>query len=405
MYTYEYGIGRYRDYRPGAHLVDISKIPLKSLNKYFTILDIVLYDGIYKRNIKITLDHYVGTFSKLSETIEEWLENNPTIVLDYTLDIPENTKNYALWESLSHKGFYPHPGNINLSNDRQEKLTAEAAPDIRILRDNYDYTDYGKLADYALFIMNGYFVRAVGNSTGLYLRNAGKDYQANKEDIYVSAINMEKIGKLETIPITSSMLRHDYDSDGRQYFIDMPVNTSLEDKTIWIVFNGQLLTDTDIISKVTPDTLLLNMGNVDAMTHYITYRKRTRTPVWSNQDKDRIYLYNALCADNSFVVLIDNPLVGIDIEPTTTFKYPINHHTNDKFNHPVMLENGLFPYCLRRTYGNEARIINTDISALDRPVINSVGRLSDPSVFTGKNAGDPGTLPRAYLFKIFGVGK
>lgn len=405
MYSYKYAIGRYKDYRPGAHLVDISAIPLNMLNRYFTILDIVLYDEVYKRNVKITLDDYIGVFSKTSETIVTYLENNPNIALNYSLTVPKNTIAYALWESLSHKGFYHHPGNIGLSNDRQEKLTAEAAPDIRILRDNYEYSDYAKLANYALFIMNGCFVRAEGNKTGLYLRNAGKDYIANKQDIYISAINMEKIGKVTSIPITSSMLRHDYDSGGRKYYIDLSANTKLDGKTIWIVFNGQLLTDEDIISKTNDNTLLLDMGNVDAMTHYITYKQHTRTPAWNYQDNAEKYLFNALCADNSFVVLIDNPLVGIDVEPTTTFKYPISHHTNDKFNHPVMLENGLFPYCFRRTYGNEARIVNTDIAHLDKPVIDSVGRLSDNTIFTGDNAGDPGSLPRAYLFKISGVGQ
>lgn len=403
MYSYKYAVGRYRNYQPGFHIVDISKIAVGKLLRYFTILDIVLYDEIYKRDVKITLDDYATTFGNDTRTIVEFLSDNGNNVLKYSLDVPKNEYVYAQWESPYHKGFYSHPANINLANDRQEKLTADAAPDIRLIRDNYTYTEYKKLSDYALFIMNGCFVRAEGNTTGLYLRGAGKDYQKQKKDVYISAINMEKIGKIKTIPITKEMVRHDATNMGKRFFVDLDKNTDLDGKTVWVVFNGQLLVDEDIVGRINKNTMLLDMGYVDMMTHYITYRQYTRTPEWKDQDKDDAYIFNCLISENSFVVVIDNPTVGIELEPMVKFQYPLSHQTAERFNHPVMMENGLFPYCFRRSYGNGERIVNTDVGHLLLPIIDSTGRLSDNIVYTTATKGQAGFLPRAYLFKITGI--
>lgn len=405
MYTYKYAIGRYRNYQPGFHIVDISTIAVKNLLKYFTILDIVLYDEIYNRKVTITLDDYASEFVNDDRNINQYLEDNGNNTLEYSLEVLNNEYVYAKWESLSHKGFYPHPANINLSNDRQEKLTSQAAPDVRLLRDNYTYSEYKKLAAYALYVVNGCFVKAEGNTTGLYLRNVGKDFQHIKKDLYVSAINMEKIGKVESISITKEMVRYDGDKTGSRFFIDLSKSTNLEDKTVWVVFNGQLLVDEDIVNKANKNTLYLDTSNIDLMSHHTTYSQYTRTPKWTDQSKQYNYVLDCLTADNSFVILIDNPTVGVEISPMVKFAYPINHQTEEKFNHPVMLENGLFPYCFRRTYGNEARIVNTDIGHAYLPVIDTVGDMSDNLVYTAANKGQAGFLPRAYLFKITGIGK
>lgn len=405
MYTYKYAIGRYRNYQPGFHIVNISNIPVRKLLQYFTILDIVLYDEFYKRRVRITLDNYASKFVNDDRNINQYLEDNGNNVLNYDLEVLNNSYVYAQWESLSHKGFYPHPANINLSNDRQDKLTSQAAPDVRILRDNYTYTGYKKLADYALFIVNGCFVRAEGNTTGLYLRNVGKDYQKIRKDLYVSAINMEKIGKVQSIPITKEMVRYDGEKTGNKFFVDLDKSINLEDKTAWIVFNGQLLIDEDIVNKANKNTLYLDISNIDLMAHHVTYNQYTRVPDWLDQSKQDSYVLNCLTSDNSFIILIDNPTVGIEIKPMVKFAYPLTHQTEEIFKHPIILENGLFPYCYRRTYGNKERIVNTDIGHIYLPIIDSVGDMSDNLVYTASNKGQPGELPRGYLFKITGIAK
>lgn len=403
MYTYQYAVGRYRYYQPGFHVIDISRIPVADLNTYFSVLDIVLYDERFKRNVKITLDDYVNTFSNDKRTIGVFLEETNTVPLKYSLDVPKNEYVYARWESPYHSGFYPHPANINLASDKQEKLTSQSAPDIRLLRDNYTYSDYKSLSDNALFIVNGCFVRAEGISSGLYLHDVGKDYQKFKQDIYVSAINFERIGRIETIPVTKEMVRAD--EQGRKYFIDISNTYNLKNKTVWLVFNGQLFVDEDVVSYLGRNTLLVDAGYIDLLSHYITYSQYTRTPTWVDQSKADSYIIEAICAHNSFIVLIDNPTVGVTIKPLIRYLYPLSHQTEETFKHPIVLENGLFPYCYRRTYGIKDRIVNTDVGHAYLPILESTGNLSDNFVYTGMNKGQAGRLPRAYLFEITGITK
>lgn len=403
MYTYQYAVGRYRDYQSGFHIVDISLYKLKDLIKIFNLLDIIVYDDFYNRNVKLDLDDYLTIFSQREDSIIDFLKDNKDNVLKYHLDFFKNEYQYARWESLYHKGFYPHPANHNLANNRESSLTSEAAIDIRLIYEGREYTDYKKLVDYSLFIMNGCFIRAYGNSDAIYLLEAGLDYQHILQDIYVSAINFEKLGKVTTIPITKEMIRRDITNSNNKYFIDLNNSLDLSDKTIWLVFNGQLCVNDDIIRHIGNNTIHFSPEYMDILGHYMNYKEFTRTPAWIDQNKRDKYIEECLIMHNSFIVIIDNPTIGVDTLPLTDSLWPTSAHTNDKFEHPLMLETGLFPYVYRRSYGFSDRLINYDIRHCYNRVIESVGNLSTNMVYDTVNTGQVGKLPKSYFFKITGL--
>lgn len=403
MYEYRYAVGRFRGYQPGHQLVDISKYKLSDVASNFSFLDIVIYDDFYKRLVKITLDDYYDTFAHYAKSIVDFLKENGNKVLNYQLKIPKNEYVYGRWESIFHKAFYIHPGNVNLSNDSQSKLTADAAPDIRIVRDNVDYTGYKNLSDYSLFIMNGCFVRAVGNNNGIFLIGAGRDFQKIRQDMYVSAIDFERIGKIKTIPITKTMLRRATEGGANRFFFDLNKNENLTNKTIWFVFNGQLCVDEDVISHIGSNTLQFRPEYIDMSKHYFTYSQYTRTAEWTDQSKRDRYAEDSIVMDNSFVIIIDNPTVGISIDPLIMSKWPSAGLSNETFQHPIMLENGLFPYTNRRKYGFKDRLVHFDIHHQYLPVLDSVGNLSTDKVYDLVNNGQMGKLPDAFEFKITGI--
>lgn len=403
MFKYKYAVGRYRNFKPGFHIVDISEYKLSEVAKYFSVLDIIIYDEFYKRNIRISLDDYFNDFIIYEGSIIDFLRDNGNNTLKYYLDYPKDEYVYGRWESIYHKAFFIHPGNVNLSNDRQPLLTANAAPDIRIVKDDKDYSDYKKLVDYSLYLMNGCFIRGVSRKDGIYLLGAGKDYISNKQDVYVSAINFEKIGKVNTIPISKEMLNRIKEGGVNRFLIGLDKNLELNNKTIWIVFNGQLCVDEEIIQHLGSNLIQFRPEYMDVLKHHLTYKQYTRTPNWKDQSKYDKYVEDCLVMHNSFIVIIDNPTVGVDINPLTMGKWPSVGYSTDKFQHPIMLENGLFPYIYRRQYGFNYRMINFDIHHEYKPVIDSVGNMSDNLIYSTSNKGMMGKLPDAFEFKITGL--
>jgi hypothetical protein len=140
------------------------------------------------------------------------------------------------------------------------------------------------------------------------------------------------------------------------------------------------------------------------LRHHFTYREYTRTPKLSNISKFEQYAKEALTMHNSFIVIIDNPTVGIEIEPLTTFKYPSALHTHNLFDHPVLLENGLFPVVYKRSYGIRQRLINFDLRTYREYAIQSVGKLlGNDNMTDAINLGRSGRLTKGYFFKIYGI--
>lgn len=405
MYKYLYAVGRYHGNHPGFHVVDITNWRCGDYEKAFSILYVVFKDEMYSSNQALTLDEYRNSFAATPNlTIQEWLNNNQSKVLKTSKVIPGDKPEYVKLERLFTYGYFNYPGDINLTKDRQKDLLSDSAPDV--LLKHYKYTsgvDYNKMVDYALYTMNGVFYRATGRVDGIYLHGAGNDYIANRKDLRFGALNFQKLGKVKSIPIDSKKLIS-IPSNGEQgwkYKLDAK---DLVGKTMWLVVNGQLIVDSEMIYRVSDTDVMIKLTSFDAMKHYQTYRDYCRTPVLKDMTKIHQYKEQALGMHNSFILLIDNPTLGIDVVPLSTMLHPNALHTEERFQHPVLLENGLFPVPYMRSYGIKQRLLNIDLR-INRiyPIQTKGVRGGDKLNSLYVNQGNPGSLVKGFFFKIHGI--
>jgi hypothetical protein len=405
MYTYKYSAGRYKNYRPGYHLVDISGYSVANLEKLFDILYIVVYDDLYKKDISISLEDYRLDFAKNPTlTISNWLTTQNGNNLKSAKIFPSDAYSYVKLERVFTYGYFHYPADVNLANDRQDALLSDSAPDIRLAHYRYQNIDYTKINSYSLFTINGIFTRSIAKTDGIYLKGAGLDYIAKKNDIRIGALNFEKIGKVTTVPITSNLLIEEpleSDNVGRRYQYKL---TGIKDKTIYLVLNGQLLVDDNIIYRAADDRVVINLSSFDVSHHYLNQGKYTRTPPLELFSGFEQYKKEALLMSNSFFVIIDNPTVGVTLEPLTKFGWPNAFHTEEKFQHPLVLDNGLFPLPYIRTYGRQQRLLNHDLRVSNRYPFMSSGALGGNLVVNpAVNQGNPGKLSKGWMFKIHGL--
>lgn len=402
MYTYKYSAGRYKNYRPGYHVVDIKGYSVADLEKLFDILYIVVTDNMYNVDISISLDDYKLAFaSKPGLDIVGWLATQSGNNLKVAEIFPSDSYKYAKLERIFTYGYFHYPADLNLANDRQEDLLSNSAPDIRVAHYRYQNIDYTNINNYGLFTVNGVFVRSVARKEGIYLMGSGKDYIANKNDIRIGCVNFEKLGKVKTIPITDDNLIETDVDYGKRWEMNI---SDLSGKTVYLVVNGQLLVDTNIIYRVADDRVVIDLNSFDVVHHYLNYKKYTRTPKLTNLTKFDVYKRQALTMHNSFIVLIDNPSLGVEVTPLTTFHYPNVLHTEEKFQHPLVLDNGLFPVPYIKTYGIGQRLLNHDLRFYNKYPFMTTGTLDGTVLMNDAiNQGDPGRLPKGWMFKIHGL--
>lgn len=400
MYTYKYSVGRYRNYRPGYHVVDINGYSVADLDKLFDILYIVIDDSMFNAEVAIKLEDYKTEFAKNPTLdINKWLATQDGKNLIKSDIIPSNEQNYVKLERIFTDGYFHYPGDLNLANDRQEDLLSIAAPDIRVAHYKYQNIDYTKINDYSLFTVNGVFQRGVARKDGIYLLGAGRDYIEKKNDVRIGALNFQKVGKLKTYPIKKADLIPANTVGAKRWSIKLPVPVT--NKTIWLVVNGQLIVDPELIYQINDNHVMINLNSFDVTNHYLSLGKYTRTPKLTNLTKFDQYKEEALVADNSFIVLIDNPSVGVDVVPLTTFHYPNALHTEERFQHPILLDNGMFPVPYARSYGIKQRLLNHDLRVYNKYPFKTTGTLDGNVILNDAiNQGDPGHLNKGYMFKV-----
>lgn len=403
MYTYKYSVGRYKNYRPGYHNVDIADYSVADLEKLFDILYIVVYDSMFKDNICIALEDYQLAFAETPQfTIQEWLDTKTDQVLTLSEIMPGDKYRYVKLERIFTYGYFHYPADINLANDRQADLFSDSAPDIRVKHYRYQNIDYNKINDYSLFTVNGAFVRSVGRKDGVYLLGAGLDYIAKKNDVRIGAFNFQMLGKVTTIPIDESNLEEIAFNNSKQW--EIKVEQPLEGKTVMIVVNGQLMVDTNIVYRIADDRICVDLSSFDVAHHFLNYRPYTRVPKLTNLTKFDAYKKAALLSHNSFLVLVDNPSLGMEVTPMTVFRYPTALHTEERFQHPVLLDSGMFPVPYIRSYGIGQRLLNHDLRVYKKYPFMTTGTKDGNVILNDAvNPGDPGRLSKGWMFKIHGI--
>lgn len=402
MYTYKYSVGKYKNYRPGYHVADIDGFSVADLDKIFDILYIVVHDDMYNSDVSISLEDYRLAFSNNPNLdIIGWLKTQNGNNLKAADIFPSNKYEYVRLERVFTYGYFHYPADLNLANDRQADLLSDSAPDIRLAHYRYQNIDYNKINDYSLYTVNGVFTRSVGRKDGVYLLGAGRDYIQNRNDVRIGALNFEKLGKVKTIPITEDSIIDLDTESGKRW--EMKID-GLQNKTIYLVVNGQLLIDDNFIYRVADDRVNIDLTSFDVTNHYLNYKRYTRTPKLNNLNKFELYKRQALTMDNSFIVLIDNPSLGVDVVPLTTFTFPNALHTEERFQHPLVLDSGMFPVPYIRTYGIKQRLLNHDLRIYNKYPFMTSGALGGNVLLNeAVNQADPGRLSKGWIFKIHGL--
>lgn len=403
MYTYKRSVGRYKNYTPGYHFIDINRVAVSDLEKLFDILYIVVEDSLFNKELCISLEDYKLSFSQHpDQDINAWLNDRPQEVLKQTKVIPGDRYRFVKLERIFTYGYFHYPADLNLANDRQDQLLSNSAPDVRVAHYRYVNVDYNKINDHSLWTVNGVFTLGVARKDGVYLKSAGLDYIQNKNDLRIGALNFQKLGKLKTIPIDQKKLLEIAVGSNIGWEYDLGID--LRSKTVYLVVNGQLLVDEEFVNKVSDTRVRIDLNSFDVAHHYLNYKKYTRVPRLTNLTKFDNYKREALKKDNTFIIVIDNPTLGVDVSPMTTFLYPNALHTEETFQHPVLLDNGMFPVPYIRTYGIRQRLLNHDLRVYNYYPFMSSGTIGNPGVFEPTvNQGNPGKLNKGYLFKIHGI--
>lgn len=404
MYTYKYSVGRYKNYRPGYHIVDISEYSVADLPKLFDILYIVVHDSMFKDNVSISMEDYKLDFAKTPTlTIQQWLDTKSSDVLTLADVMPGDKYSYVKQERLFTSGYFHYPADYNLAKDRQELLTSDSAPDVRVAQYMYQNIDYKNINDHALFQVNGIFYRSLSRDNGVYLLGAGLDYIQNKKDLRIGAFNFEKLGAVKTVQLTTDNLEEIQTTSTKRWEVKL-TKEQIDGKTVYLVVNGQLLVDPEIIYRVNDDRLTIDLSAFDVVHHHFNYGRYTRTPKLTNLTKFDVYKKQALTMHNSFVVLIDNPSVGIEVSPMTAFMYPTVLHTEERFQHPLLVDSGMFPVPYIRSYGRGQRLWYHDHRIYNYYPMLTTGTLDGNVVPNGAiNQGNPGRLMRGWMFKVHGV--
>lgn len=383
--------------------MDIKGYSVADLEKLFDILYITIRDEMFNSDITIALEDYRLEFAQTPELdIEQWLQTQNGNNLKPSDITPGDKYRYVKLERIFTYGYFHYPADLNLAKDRQEDLLSDSAPDIRVAHYQYQNIDYNKINDYSLFTVNGVFVRSVGRSDGIYLMGAGKDYIEHRNDLRIGAMNFQHLGKVKTVPIDKAKLIETETTSGKiwEYVFDEDIRT----KTLYVVVNGQLLVDPEIVYRTADNRASVDLTSFDVCHHNLNYGKYTRVPKLTNLTKFETYKKEALTSHNSFFILIDNPSLGVEVIPLTTFRYPNVLHTEERFQHPVLLENGMFPVPYMKSYGIKQRLLNHDLRIYNfYPFMTDGIKGGQVIMNSAVNPGDPGRLQRGWMFKIHGI--
>lgn len=406
MYTYIRAAGAYYDGPVGAQLVDISEYKVSSIFNALKRINIIVTNSYYPdQEFNLDLYDYYNELHDYELTIQDWLDTQSGNVLKVSNAVFGSTYRYVLTWDMEYKGFYLYPGDTALGTDRQDLLTPDNAPDIRMLRPDRKDIKYKTISKISLYTINGHFVRCNGAEDALYLLDVGKHFKVNN-NIHVHCYNFNGISTLGYTPITSNMVYFD-NSTGSNH-INLVLDKDVSKKKVWLVIAGKLYTD-DVISVTGVNTVqvkinavnwnetLFNSQNLIDLSPIITPETKV---LKASYLKSKTFFYSLLTHSTSFVIIFDNPDISTEYGDLETLPYPSSFQTYEREDHPLRLENGLFPSYITRDVGNQ-RLLDIDIPITKVYLNRSTGADNGGGLYhntTGRF--EPVNLVKGHLFKI-----
>lgn len=405
MYTYRRAVGIYASGPRGQQLLDISNMKLSVITQYFRQMLVIVYDEIGQQEVVIDLSDYWQEAQRFADFIQPWLDTKKTVPLITSNKVPGKEYRYVTCEDIQYKWFTPLPGDARLAEDKQSLLTTTGAPDIRLHRTDNANVDYTALAQRCLWTMNGHLVRAVAGPSDVYLLNAGKHFNVD-DTCHITCLNFNTVSTLRTLPITEAQIA--YENHDTYRFCHLRTDVSLKDKTVWMSIGGRLYLD-DIVRVTGDKTIALQVDKVDWFSRIFDSKSMIDLSRVISKDREVVakdYFYQdatmkALLTDPStFIIVLDNPHLSVDVTPIALYSYPFTYHTEETKKLPLLLSNGLLPKYYTRKIINR-RLLDIDVG-LQRRYLNKTAGIHRPDDvlhgFTSRYS--PSELFRGYLLKV-----
>lgn len=405
MYTLVRAVVRYANGPRGYQPLDVSAIPLNSYYKYFKEVFIVITDSLYSKNVSIKYTDYQSSFGAYTGTIQDWLNDNSSVVLKTYTEYPSDVWVTATLHDIQYEWFSLYPADTRRSSKDQSMIALADAPDIRVHKTDNSEVDYDGLAKYTLWLVNNHFVRHMSDGTDIYLYGAGKHYLTNT-NTHVCCINFNGLGEVITQPIGIGDIS--YEKTGNFQHLKVKTTQDLSNKTIWMVIGGRLYMN-DVINVSGESQVTVDINKVDWFDKIFTSRHwidLTRVIPKDQIAVDKDYFRNAdfftklLTDQSSFFVFIDNTTMEVTLLPTQEYRFPFTYHTERTDNLPLLLNNGLVPKYSQRKIGNR-RLLDIDSGTHKRYLypttgVNNGGGMIHEEV----NLNFPERYNRGYLLEI-----
>jgi len=408
MYTYKRAVGINQLVPEGQEIVDISTLQTKALPITFTELIIVVTDSLYKRDVAINMQDYVNEFIAFKGTIQQWLTSKASVVLKTSNTLPGTEYRWGTLHDIQYQWFTLHPGDAKMAIDRQEHLDVGDAPDIRVYKTDRSAVDYKSLAERCLWTFNGHMVRAVGDETGLYLLNAGKNFRVN-DNCHACCINLNTLTKLQTYSLKEEDLIYENNED--YIFVHLKAPVSLLKKTVWMSIGGRLYLN-DVVHMVSEKMLAIRTERVDWFTRIFDSKRFIDLDGIIDSEREVVgkdfftteAFWKALIAHPStFLIVCDNPHLYVSLKPVQAYKSPFTYETHETRALPLLTADGMLPKYFTTRIINR-RVLNTDLGNQKLYLNWGTGIGNEGELHHGyTNRFRPSKLNNAYLLSIRSV--
>ena len=408
MYTYKRAVGINQLVPQGQEIVDISALQTKALAITFSELIIVVTDSLYNRDVAINMQDYVNEFISFTGTIQVWLNTKNNVVLKTSNTLPGTEYRWALLQDIQYKNFTLYPGDVKMSLDRQAHLDPASATDIRVYKTDNSRVDYTELAERCLWVFNGHLVRAVGDESGLYLLNAGKNFRVN-DNCHACCINMNTMTKLKTYTFKPEDVV--FENQESHIFVHLKTPIPLFDKTIWMGIGGRLYLN-DVVQIVSETMLVIRTERVDWFTRIFDSKRfidlegiihGDREVVGKEFFKTEKFWKALLSHPSTFLIACDNPHLYVSLKPLLTYKSPFTYETEETKFLPLLTADGMLPKYFTTRIINR-RILNTDLGTEKLYLNWTTGVGNGGDVYHGyTNRFKPSKLNDGYLLSIRSV--
>lgn len=407
MYTYKRAVGISLLNPKGEELLDISAVPTSQLFTLYSNLIVVVTDAYGAQDVAIDLQTYQSELSLYQGTIQQWLNTKATTPLKTSNTLPGTEYRFATMHDIREEWFTPLPGDALQGDDRQASMDKEWAPDIRIVKTDNSDVDFDALVTRGLFFINGHATRAVKGTRCAYLLNAGKHFRVY-DNMHIGYMNLNTVSKLKTYALSAANIK--FDSFETYNFLHYKSPVSLKGKTVWMSIGGRLYFN-DVIQVKGNKGITIRTEKVDWFTR--TFDSKDLIDLSSVIDKDRQVVgadffstetfFKALLTDpSSFLIVLDNPHLYIEVKPLTAYRYPYTYHTEETRRIPL-LTGGLLPKYFTRRIINR-RLLDISIGVQRRYLNDTTGVKNEGNLFHGyTNRFKPNELFKGFHLYIRGL--